>query len=318
MGARSEVQPRNRMKLQRCFISAQSGEASTALARAFADRGVESFRADDFVSSLPLTPELLRQLEAADFMCASVNDAGIAPNVLFELGAAHVLRKPIILFTTNYDRLLGALQGVYVVRADIEDLPSAATEIDRFLRHAKVPAPVGETASDRRQKPNLSWAKVELATLRQKHAPDRGMRFERLVGEMFQRAGAEVIREDGSQKDWTGDLIVWLDDVAHEIGGPMIIACKYYRGGPGSVLANAKHTVQQLEKYIGASEARVALVVYDYDRSTPPPSLFETPHVLAFPIDQLIRALERGTLANEVLQHRRRASHARVSAGGPD
>jgi hypothetical protein len=306
------------MKLQRCFISAQSREASAALAQAFADRGVESFRADDFVPGLPLTPELLHQLEAADFMCALVNDGGVAPNILFELGAAHVLRKPIILFTTNYDRLLGALRGVYVVRATIEDLPSAATEIDRFLRHAKTLPPMDETAADRRQKPNLSWAREELAALRRERAPNRGIRFERLVGEMFRRAGAEVIREDRPEENWTADLIVWLDDVAHEIGGPMIIECKYYGGGPGSVLANAKHTVQQLEKYVGASEARVALVVYDYDRSAPPPSSFETPRVLAFPVDQLIQALERGTLANEILQHRRRASYARVSAGGPD
>ncbi len=174
MGAQSEMQPRNRMELKRCFISAQSGEASAALAQAFADRGVESFRADDLVPGLPLTPELLRQLKAADFMCALVNDGGMAPNILFELGAAHVMRKPIILFTTNYDRLLGALQGVYVIRATMEDLPSAATEIDRFLRHAKTLPPMDETAADRRQKPNLSWAKEEMAALHRERPPDRG------------------------------------------------------------------------------------------------------------------------------------------------
>ena len=318
MRAKSEAQPQNRMKLRRCFISAQTGEASAALAQAFADRGVESFRADDLVPGLPLTPELLHQLQAADFMCALVNDGGVAPNILFELGAAHVLRKPIILFTTSYDRLLGALQGVYVVRANVENLPSAAAEIDRFLRHAKTLPPIDKTAADQRQKPNLSWAKEELAALRRERFSDREIRFERLVSEMFRRAGAEVVREGRPEGNWTADLVVWLDDVAHEIGGPMIIECKYYGGGPGGVLANAKHTVHQLEKYVEASEARVALVVYDYDQSIPPPSPFETPRVLAFAVDQLIEALERGTLANEILQHRRRASYARVSAGGPD
>jgi Holliday junction resolvase len=226
-----------------------------------------------------------------------------------------VLRKPIILFTTNYDRMLGALRGVYVVRANIEDLPSAVTEIDRFLRHAKTLPPIDETASNRRQKPNLAGVKEELTALRQESSPDRGIRFERLVGEIFQRAGAEVVREDRSQKD----LVVWLDDIAHEIGGPMIIECKYYGGGSGSVLMNTKHTVHQLEKYIKASEARIALLVYDHDRTILPPSTFETPHVLVFSVDQLIQALERGTLADVILQHRRRASYARVSVGGgPD
>ena len=304
--------------MQRCFISAQTREASAALAHAFADRGVETFRADDLAPGLPLTPELLRQLKASDFVCALVNDGGAAPNVLFELGAAHVLRKPIILFTTNYDRLLSALQGVYVIRANIEDLPSVEAEIARFLRHAKALDHLDETAADGRQKPNMSSAKEEWAALRREHPPDRGMQFERLVGEIFRRAGAEVIREDRSEKDWTTNLIVWLDDIAYQIGGPMIIECKHYGGGPGSVLANAKHTVEQLEKYIARSEARLALLVYDYDRRAPSLSSIETPQVLVFPVDQLIEALEHGSLANEILRHRRRASYARVSAGGAD
>jgi hypothetical protein len=43
MGAKSETQPRNRTKLQRCFISAQSVEASAALAQAFADLAWRAF-----------------------------------------------------------------------------------------------------------------------------------------------------------------------------------------------------------------------------------------------------------------------------------
>lgn len=314
MKSSPKIQASGKSTLRRCFISAQSGAASKALAQAFAARGVESFRADDIVLGSDLTPEILHHLENADFVGALVDDAGAAPNVMFELGAAYNLRKPIILFTTTYDRLLSGLRGIYVVRATIDEIPSVSADIDRFLHHAGAVALVDEEGSERKQRPSLSWARDALEGLRNAAAADRGRRFEWLVSEVFRRAGGEVV-QDPSHEGEEADLIVWMDDIAYEVGGPMIVQCKSYPGGSGSILANAKHTVDRLETYLDASDAKIALLVYHHDRRMAPP-LMETPRVLVFSIDELIEVLERGALAEEVLHRRRRASSAMVFADG--
>jgi hypothetical protein len=311
MTSDSKLPPKGKMKLRRGFIAAETGQAYAALAEAFAARGMACIRSDDIAPG-PLTGELLRHLEAVDFMCASANDATGA-HVLFELGAAYMLGKPIILFTTTYDRLFGGLRGIYVVKATIDDLPTVSAEIDRFLQHAKPLGPTNE-AAEPRQRPNLSWAREELTALRRDEPADRGLRFERLLSEIFRRTGGEVVQEARFGSDQTADLIVWLDDVAAEVGGPIIVECKYSLQGSGDSLMNA---VKQVEKYIDASSAAFGLVVYDHSRPVPRPPWPDTPRVLTFRIDELIQALENGSLAEQVVQRRRGASYARVAAGGP-
>lgn len=309
----SAPKPRSKseVRLRRGFIAAETNRASAALAEAFAARGVACARADDIASGT-LTGELLRQLKSADFICASVNE-GAAAHVLFEVGAAHMLGKPIILFTTTYDRLFGGLRGIYVVKASTDDLPSVAAEIDRFLHHAKPLRPVDE-AEEPRQRPNLSWAREELSALHRNEPADRGFRFERLVSEIFRRAGAEVVQEGSVGDDKTADLIVWLDEVSDEVGGPIIVECKYAVPAPRSLLMK---TIEQVENYLEVSNAALGMVVYDHSRQIPSPPMLETRRVLVFQINELIQALESGELSEKIVQRRRRASYARVAAGGP-
>jgi hypothetical protein len=312
MTSNAKPLPERRKNLRRGFIAAETAQASAALAEAFAARGMACVRADDIAPG-PLTGELLQHLETADFMCASAND-GSAAHVLFEIGIAHVLGKPVILFTTTYDWLFGRLRGIYVVKATIAELPSVSAEIDRFLEHAKPLRPIDD-ATRLRQRPNLSWAREEFEVLRRGESLDRALRFERLVAQVFRRVGAEVVEAGRSEKNVTADLIVtWLDDVATEIGGPIIIECKYTVQSRGRLVS----AIDQIEKYIGASSAALGLVVYGYSQEISSPSVSDTPRVLVFQIDELIRALEDGTLSEQILQRRRRASYAKVTAGGPD
>ena len=317
MALNLETPRKTTSRLRRCFISAQSGGASEALARALATHGVESLRADDLAPGERIVPEILRHLQAVDFVCALDDGGPATPSVFFELGAAHILRKPILLFTTGYSQLLSGLHGIYVIKAKPDDLSSVSPEIDRFLRNAKPLPPLNAAPAKNIQKPNLSWAREELAALRDERPADRGLRFERLVAEVFRRAGSEIVGAELPERR-NADVLVWLDDVSYEIGGPLIVECKYFGGRSGSALTNARRAVEQLDKIVAASDTGLALLVYGHDRPAPPPSLTETPRVLALPIEELIQALEDGTLPEDILRRRQRAGYAKVSAGGSD
>ena len=98
----------------------------------------------------------------------------------------------------------------------------------------------------------------------------------------------------------------------------MIVECKHYGSGSGSVFANAKQTVERLEKLVGGSDARLALLVFSHDRLSPPSHVFETPRVLSFPVEELIDAIEQGTFIEEVIRRRRRAAFNLGMALAPD
>ncbi len=71
--------------------------------------------------------------------------------------------------------------------------------------------------------------------------------------------------------------------------------------------------MKRLEKALSATNANLALLIYDHDRLQTPPSIYETPKVLSFAIDDVIAGLQRGTFGREVLRRRERAATARAA-----
>jgi len=260
--------------LRRCFIVAPPGPESARLARIFAERGVETFRAEEIVAGA-MSEEIIQHLAAADFVVASLN-GNVSPALGFEIGVAYTLHKPILIFTTNYDKLFADLRSVYVVKAAPEEVGEVASEVDHFLRHAISPPPIGANTSREQRPGNFTWARERAAALKRERGASRGLAFEQLVSEIFQKAGGQVL-ETKAGADRGGDLIVWQNDIAFETGGPMLVECKHYGGRSGSIVANARHTVERLEKLVRASDARLALLVLSYDLAKQPPHIFETP-----------------------------------------
>ena len=91
--------------------------------------------------------------------------------------------------------------------------------------------------------------------------PVESLAFERLIEDVFQEAEAQVAEVKSPGSDGGADLIVWQNDLAFATGGPMIVQYKYYGGGSGGVLVNAKESAKRLEKLVGGSDASLALLV---------------------------------------------------------
>lgn len=89
------------MKKNRAIIIAPfdpSGEqVRDAVRRVLQELGIEVFRLDTLPVGSNLTYEIINGIEAADFIIADVSKQN--PNVFYELGFAHALRKPTLLMT---------------------------------------------------------------------------------------------------------------------------------------------------------------------------------------------------------------------------
>jgi Restriction endonuclease len=292
---------------KRCFIAARHGEWSERIAEALSERGIESFRSDQLVQSETVTEEVLWQLESADFVIASLHE-GASPHLTFELGAALAWRKPTLVFTTNYDRVLDGLHSIYLVKGSPDSGGhEIGPDIDRFIRHAEKPR-VARARPDRRQPPvDLTWARDQLVALVRETAESKGVAFERLIRGVFEAAGMQVVDLE-SRTGIRPDLIVWQNDVAYEVGGPILVECKYRMGEGANTIAMMRRAVAQMEKYIQKSDAGLGLLIVNSDRPKTALHKFDTPHVLAFDANELIDIIDRGSLADEVIQRRQKAA----------
>ena len=299
-----------------CFISfnAASSHHAAQLTKLLHRMEVETYRAD--LPSQEISREIMIALRAADFVCLIIGEPSPSPNVAFEAGLAIGLGKPVLALATGPTIPFDFAEGVQVVRVPGDGFASAERDIIRFVRHVRpvsstIVVPSGETRS-------LDWARPELARIRQtKGTRDREIALVDFVARVFESYGSEVLREgqeEGSRARI--DLLVWNDPLVEEFGGPLIVECKYYAGGSGSVLVNARRAFRQLAGYVDQSNATVGILVFDHDRPTEL-SLTEqeTPEALAFFVGDLLTAMTANKLGDEIRRRRARAVRVRGIRG---
>ncbi|MBX4898844.1 restriction endonuclease [Rhizobium bangladeshense] len=298
--------PRDFQPDLRCFVSGNDIAVVRRLVELVRSRGLEAASAAELRAGQTITNEVVRLISDADFVVVAISEGPQAAPA-FELGLAQGMGKPAFVVFVGKPTL--DLNTAYIVAIeDATKVDDVAEDFDRFVRHAG--------RSDRRRgsvEPgrldSLDWAREELQALRASESGDRFKRFETICAKIFRAAGAEVA-EVGDDRTVGADLVVWLNDIAFELGGPTLVECKFYGGGVGSVIKNSEATVRKIEAVMNRSDAKLALLVYDHDRATVPPSLFETPRVLSFAIEDLIHAVEHLELEKVILKRRERALFA--------
>jgi hypothetical protein len=304
--------------LRRCFLLANPGAAADKVAKALSDRGVDCFRPEDLLQPGAVwSDELTRHLTSADFVVALMPTSAPA-NLAFELGLAHGLHKPALVIETRKGVAPTQLRGLTVVRvANLARIEEVVPDIDRFLRHAKQMAPANHSITQTSPTKPLDWARTQLNTIRNETGVRRGFLIELLVADIFKRSGADVqLTDPRAQRSDDGvDLIVWSDDLAHKLDGPILVQCKSYRGGANNVTKHAAETLKQLDEIVRRSDARLAMLVFDHEGPAGLPRITDTPRALVFPVEDFMDAVEQGALTEQVFARREQAAYARGRLG---
>ncbi|MEN7537300.1 restriction endonuclease [Aurantiacibacter flavus] len=291
---------------RRCFVSGNDPATTARLVEMVRALGIEAASTDQIRVGQTITQEVVRLITDADFIAVVITDRAQA-FVAYELGLAQGLGKPAFVVFVGGQAL--DLASAYMVSiADDREIESVADDLERFVRHAKRPGTPPSRGEPAPAQP-LDWARDRLKALRAENGPDRYRDFEVLCAEIFRAADAEVALV-GDDRTVGADLVVWLNDIAFELGGPTLVECKFYGGGVGSVIKNSEATVRSIEAVMDRSDAKLALLVYDHDRLKAPPSLHETPRVLSLAIEDVIQAVEHGNLDKMILKRRERALFA--------
>lgn len=290
-------------QIRRAFVSGLVQDGVPVLARLMEERGVEVSTIYRASPAAAVTQELLGLVREAEFVALVLGERG-REAMLYELGFAQALGKPVFLVQLGAPPPLSVGGAMYVAIETAGQMANVAGALDLFLRNAKRPAAIGRDRLPTMQQEDIDWARHARVELRRfDSAADRGRALETLVGRLLRESGATADKKvDGSL-----DFVTWIDDVAYELGGPVLFECKILRGGTGSAALNARAFAQRLEPLLDRSGAALAVLVYDHDRPTSPPSLDPSPRTIVMTVDDLIDAVARGGLGLELLQRRRRA-----------
>lgn len=298
----------------RCFIAsnAAAGDEAARTAELLRELEVDAYRTD-ILGGQDIGGEIVAAIRAADFICVILGDGSPSPNLAFEVGLAIGLGKPVLALAIGPNVPFDLMSNLQIVRVPTGDVASVRRDIARFVRHVR-PRPEATPAAGEQL---TAWADAELDQLKETpSAGEREKRLVELVAKLFERQGSEVLSEAREGSRARLDLLVWSDPLVAEFGGPLIVECKYYGGGSGSVIANARHALEQLGSYVAQSSARLGLLVFDHDRPTELSlAQHETPEALAFFVRDLVSAVAAGSLTDEIWRRRSRAGRLQADRG---
>lgn len=301
-----EVERKND-SLRRCFVIAPLGAESTRVVEALTNRGIHCFQPNSLLKSEDVSKEILDSLADADFVVA-VFQGAVSPNLAFELGVAHAYRKPTLVFTSNYDATFDRLYHTHTVKVSSNYIQDLGQNIDRFLRHSRYEAKEDTESKAEPLAQNFDWARDRLAQLKRERVSTRGLAFEQLILQVFQQAGVQGI-EVKPGTDIGADLVVWQNDIAYVLGGSLIIECKMLGESTANIASKTERTIERLERLVAATDAPLALLIFDRDLTETVFTGISTFNVLVFGARQIIALLEQGAFASEVLQRRQQAAY---------
>jgi hypothetical protein len=289
---------------RKCFISAPFGTDTSQLIEAFRRRDVECLRLDNLKPGAAVIDTLQKLVHDVTFVCGVFKGPSPNPNVLFELGLAAGLQKPIVVLSELDANVPLDLKSLLVVHISIDDAASIDTAIDSLLQHVTRGTPKQKSIPRNLEATiDRDAALKRLAALSGSAAAQRGIAYETFVRDLFEEANITVSQP--SRMDTGADLAIWLNGIEPVIGNPILVEVK-----GGEATSQRQHEAEtKLLQSLGKVAAPAGMIIWVGESSRPRKTATNLPIVFTFSIVELIDLLATRRLAPELVQRRNRAVH---------
>ena len=282
------------VRFKRCFISASFGADTAWLRQALDEKGIRWADQTSVVPGSDWLEIFTREISISDFVCAVIPDERVG-NILFEMGVAYAKGKPILAFVPSSIRLPAAIASMAYIRSDATDTVSLRMGLNAFLEHASATPLRPIRVSGRRGNVNAPNISDSLAPAD----------LERRTVELFEQAGF-IVSAPKSQGDQGVDFAIWVDDLEHSLGNPILVQVKAGKLSQASLDPAAA----RLRQYVAKTHGRCALLIYwDHANREFSISSIKWPLVLQLSGRALYRFISDGTLSQELVRQRNLAVH---------
>jgi hypothetical protein len=292
---------------QKCFVIAPPGLNLEPLEQLLSERGLEAVRLDNLSVGVEVLDSITAALKSAELVIAVIPEGVPSQNLLFELGVASGLGKPIVIFAEPGVDLPQELKGLPYVRASMRDLDEFGRRLDTALR--TLSAPPGRTGRRKSRTTRIaaSQARERLAEIRTLEPSAIRAGFEGFVRDLFREADV-LLSSDAGRNGRGADFAIWINEIEGALGNPILVQVK-----AGSLNAAALESEEDpLRQYLAADAGSCGIVVYlDLEGKDLSETKPQWPLVIRFAAEELIDLLGEGRFAEELIARRNQAVHGR-------
>jgi hypothetical protein len=280
-----------------CFVIAPYQVQVGSFLEALRTQNVEPFFISDFLKSGSFAISSLRSaFKSVDLVIALLIPGHILDNVIFEIGLAVGMSRPLLVFAERGLKLPSDLRGLRVNFVDLSALVNTIPEIQKFLepklKSEFVASRYDSLGPPDRARPRLKGPALsdELRRLRSAivHRPSAAQ-LESDLSRLLTVVGWTVAEARSSAKTRAPDLAVWIDEIQKDVGNPLAVEVKTSLSP--QELARA---VEQLSHYVTSSGAKAGILLYGGPEIPLERNVAQRfPPIFAFTLEQLADLLEQ-------------------------
>jgi hypothetical protein len=296
--------------LKTCFISAPFAADLGALPSILDKRGIQWEWAKLEPSySERLPGDLRRIIRRVNFVAAVLIDPSDDPNILYEVGIAVGIGKPVFLILPIDRQVPLKLIGFPHVRAPLKDEKAISFHLDMLIRYLNMSEgrfryPVTEQLPSSVRRPSTSPPGHKRQEFRNLEPSNQ---LETEIVDLIEQSGGQVLLQSPDAKLFTPDLLVWFPEQRSDLINPAVIELKGHRLS----LQELGQLEDQLVAFLEGAGVRTGVIVAPNVEDERPTGFRGNPamNVFFIDLDRFRQLLRTGRLAEHLRQERNRAAH---------
>lgn len=292
----------------KCYISSDSSYDLSKLENILFKLGVETHNFYDFSIGSSFSDLIKRKIRESDFIVALITQKN--QNVLFELGVAEALGKPIFLLVEQDVKLPFFLESKMYYQLDwskntqLLELSLKNYILDISNRHTRYKKRKIDS-----ELTNLSIDDTNdnLIKLRQLRGGDfREADLIDLVMNVFKKLNVQAVSEMALGDRARVDIAITNERLSTYFGNPILFEVKSGRINPNTI-ENAQY---QLQNYLSKTEANFGVLLYfDKNDKRFGNEFYRVPNILMFDIEDFIQGISSEGLEKFLIKARNEYVH---------
>jgi len=302
------MKPKNR-EFGSCFISAPFGANLGALTRVLDRAQIQwEWATSNLDLSDQLPGDLRKIIRGVDFVVGVILADSASDNIMFEVGLAVGMGKPVLLIVSDQRKVPSDLASIPSVQASLNDEKALELHLDLLIRSSRQGTryPASGQPGTRSTGPLRDFGLR--TSVRYDSEPENALEAELVT--LIEQAGGRTLlhpRTEGETRQFTPDMLFWLPAADTELLNPAVVELK-------GRLLTAQQLVaaeEQLLLFLQQTGVRTGLLIVRGLGQESRAEFRGSPLVNVFRLDfeKFRNLISEGGLASYLHQQRNRAAH---------
>ncbi len=294
----------------KCYILASSNSDLSTVNKILDKLNLEYHNCYDFSIGTSFSDLMKRKIRESDFVLALLDEKN--QNVLFELGVAEGLNKPIFLLVKKSVKLPFYLEGKMYFQIDW-DKESNLLELSlkNYLSDIKKKSTRYQKKNIISPKPNLTIDETNEFLIRVKHLREKSNEIQlvQLIMDVFKKLNLNAVSELKIADKSRVDIAVINKGLSQYFGNPLLFEIK-----SGKISNNTiDNAEKQLQHYIEKTDANAGVLLY-FDNENKRFSYGNkiSPFILRFDIEDFIQGIASEGFERLLIKTRNELVHGKI------